>query len=106
MQKELDFDSLMRDIFKMNFEDVSSKTSEELILLVEERETKDHPDYYEMLGNLFYFHYQQDNNAEYAQKQKQCIRNTCKPAESSHYLLSIESTVFNKLKTPEISGSF
>ena len=55
MQKELDFDSLMRDIFKMNFEDVSSKTSEELILLVEERETKDHPDYYEMLGNLFTF---------------------------------------------------
>lgn len=70
MQKELDFDSLMRDIFKMNFQDVSSKTSEELIELVEERETKDHPDYYEMLGNLFYFHYQQENNTEYAQKAK------------------------------------
>lgn len=70
MQKELDFDSLMRDIFKMNFQDVSSKTSEELIQLVEERETKDHPDYYEMLGNLFYFHYQQENNAEYGEKAK------------------------------------
>ncbi|ATL44427.1 hypothetical protein OZ664_13130 [Elizabethkingia sp. HX WHF] len=70
MQKELDFDSLMRDIFKMNFQDVSSKTSEELIQLVEEREPKDHPDYYEMLGNLFYFHYQQENNAEYGEKAK------------------------------------
>ncbi|WP_407475312.1 hypothetical protein [Elizabethkingia anophelis] len=70
MQKELDFDSLMRDIFKMNFQDISSKTSKELIQLVEERETKYHPDYYEMLGNLFYFHYQQENNTEYAQKAK------------------------------------
>ncbi|AQW90660.1 hypothetical protein [Elizabethkingia anophelis] len=75
MQKELDFDSLMRDIFKMNFQDVSSKTSEELIQLVEERETKDHPDYYEMLGNLFYFHYQQENNTEYAQKAKAMYQN-------------------------------
>ncbi|MCT4286509.1 hypothetical protein HZP25_07295 [Elizabethkingia anophelis] len=75
MQKELDFDSLMRDIFKMNFQDVSSKTSEELIQLVEERETKDHPDYYEMLGNLFYFHYQQENNTEYAQKAKARYQN-------------------------------
>ncbi|AQX04444.1 hypothetical protein BAX97_00785 [Elizabethkingia meningoseptica] len=70
MQKELDFDSLMRDIFKMNFQEVSSKTSDELIQLVEERETKDHPDYYEMLGNLFYFHYKQESNADYAQKAK------------------------------------
>ncbi|OPC48212.1 hypothetical protein [Elizabethkingia anophelis] len=75
MQKELDFDSLMRDIFKMNFQDVSSKTSEELIQLVEERETKDHPDYYEMLGNLFYFHYQQEDNTEYAQKAKAMYQN-------------------------------
>ncbi|HAT3992611.1 TPA: hypothetical protein I9Y78_002044 [Elizabethkingia anophelis] len=75
MQKELDFDSLMRDIFKMNFQDISSKTSEELIQLVEERETKDHPDYYEMLGNLFYFHYQQENNTEYAQKAKAMYQN-------------------------------
>lgn len=75
MQKELDFDSLMRDIFKMNFQDVSSKTSEELIQLIEERETKDHPDYYEMLGNLFYFHYQQENNTEYAQKAKAMYQN-------------------------------
>ncbi|MCT4214394.1 hypothetical protein [Elizabethkingia anophelis] len=78
MQKELDFDSLMRDIFKMNFQDVSSKTSEELIQLVEERETKDHPDYYEMLGNLFYFHYQQENNTEYAQKAKAMYQNYLK----------------------------
>ena len=79
MQKELDFDSLMRDIFKMNFQDISSKTSEELIQLVEERETKDHPDYYEMLGNLFTFITNRKITLNMHRKQKQCIRTICKP---------------------------
>ncbi|NAW50631.1 hypothetical protein GNY06_04260 [Elizabethkingia argentiflava] len=70
MQKELDFDALMKDIFKIKFEEVSSKTSEELIELVEERETKDHADYYELLGNLFYFHFQKGRGLDFAQKSK------------------------------------
>lgn len=55
MQKELDYDSLMRDIFKIKFEELSSKTKEEIITLVSEKPPKDQQDYYEMLGNLFYF---------------------------------------------------
>ena len=100
MQKELDFDSLMRDIFKMNFQDISSKTSEELIQLVEERETKDHPDYYEMLGNLFTFITNRKITLNMHRKQKQCIRTICKPAEYLLYQSLIESTAFNKIKTP------
>ena len=53
MQKELDFDSLMKDIFNMDFNDIASKSKEELIKIVKERESKDHADYYEMLGNVF-----------------------------------------------------
>lgn len=55
MQKELDFDSLMKDIFKIDFTEISSKTKEDIIAIVNERQERDHKDYYEMLGNLFYF---------------------------------------------------
>jgi len=70
MQKELDFDSLMKDIFKMNFTEISSKTKEELIEIVNERQERDHKDYYEMLGNLFYFKGKENNNSEFLEKAK------------------------------------
>ncbi|UOU99291.1 hypothetical protein MUU74_04855 [Chryseobacterium daecheongense] len=70
MQKELDFDSLMKDIFKMNFSDISSKTKEELIEMVNERQERDHKDYYEMLGNLFYFKGRESNNTDFLDKAK------------------------------------
>lgn len=70
MQKELDFDTLMRDIFKMNFTEVSSMTKEEMIALVNERQERDHKDYYEMLGNLFYFTGRQNQNKDFQDKAK------------------------------------
>lgn len=70
MQKELDFDSLMKDIFKINFDDLSSKSKEEIIGIVKERESKDHADYYEMLGNVFMFHYRLEGNKDFADKAK------------------------------------
>lgn len=70
MQKDLDFDSLMKDIFKKDFSEISSKSKEELIEMVNQRESKDHSDYYEMLGNLFMFHYQKDKNLHFAEKAK------------------------------------
>ncbi|ASE63319.1 hypothetical protein [Chryseobacterium indologenes] len=70
MQKELDFDMLMRDIFKMNFTEVSSMTKEEMIALVNERQERDHKDYYEMLGNLFYFKSRQEPNKDFQDKAK------------------------------------
>ncbi|WP_265132022.1 hypothetical protein [Chryseobacterium oranimense] len=70
MQKELDFDSLMRDIFKFNFTALSAKTKEEIIEIVNERQERDHKDYYEMLGNLFYFKGKQDANNEFLDKAK------------------------------------
>lgn len=70
MQKELDFDSLMKDIFKINFTEISSKPKEELIEIVNERQERDHKDYYEMLGNLFYFTGKQANNNDFLDKAK------------------------------------
>ncbi len=70
MQKELDFDTLMRDIFKMSFTEVSSMTKEEMIALVNERQERDHKDYYEMLGNLFYFKSREGQNKDFQDKAK------------------------------------
>ena len=70
MQKELDFDSLMKDIFKIDFTEISSKTKEEIIAIVNERQERDHKDYYEMLGNLFYFKGKQDANTDFLDKSK------------------------------------
>ncbi|MEC3876517.1 hypothetical protein [Chryseobacterium salviniae] len=70
MQKELDFDSLMKDIFKLSFKEISSRTKEELIEMVNERQERDHKDYYEMLGNLFYFKGKTEGNKDFLDKAK------------------------------------
>ncbi|WP_294237851.1 hypothetical protein [uncultured Chryseobacterium sp.] len=70
MQKELDFDSLMRDIFKLDFTTLSSKSKEEIIEIVNERQERDHKDYYEMLGNLFYFKGKTEVNNDFLDKAK------------------------------------
>ena len=70
MQKELDYDSLMKDIFKINFSELSSKTKEEIIEIVNLHKEKDHKDYYEMLGNLFYLKGRETNDKEFFQKSK------------------------------------
>lgn len=70
MQKELDFDSLMKDIFKFDFTTLSSKSKEEIIEIVNERQERDHKDYYEMLGNLFYFTGRGEKNNDFLDKAK------------------------------------
>ena len=70
MQKELDFDSLMKDIFKIDFKELALKSKEELIEIVKQRESKDHADYYEMLGNVFMFHYRTEGKLDFADKAK------------------------------------
>lgn len=70
MQKELDFDSLMKDIFKIDFKELSSKPKEEIIAIVSERQERDHKDYYEMLGNLFYYTGKGEKNDDYLDKGK------------------------------------
>ncbi|CAA7195094.1 hypothetical protein [Chryseobacterium potabilaquae] len=70
MQKELDYDSLMKDIFKMDFSTISSLTKDELISIVNERQERDHKDYYEMLGNLFYYKGKESKSNDFLNKSK------------------------------------
>jgi len=70
MQKELDFDSLMKDIFKMDFKELSLKSKQEITEMVKLRESKDHADYYEMLGNVFMFHYRLEGTRDFADNAK------------------------------------
>jgi hypothetical protein len=70
MQKELDFESLMKDIFKFDFTTLSLKSKEEIIEIVKERQERDHKDYYEMLGNLFYFKGRGEHNNDFLDKAK------------------------------------
>ena len=70
MQKELDFDSLMKDIFKFDFVTLASKSKEEIIEIVQERQERDHKDYYEMLANLFYYNGKVESRVDYLDKAK------------------------------------
>ena len=70
MQKELDFDSLMKDIFKIDFKELALKSKEAIVEIVKQRESKDHADYYEMLGNVFMFHYRIEGKLDFADKAK------------------------------------
>ena len=67
MQKDLDFDSLMRDIFKFDFVTLSSKSKEEVIEIVKERQSKDHVDYNEMLSNVYMFYIRIENKLAIAE---------------------------------------
>ncbi|MBD3904944.1 hypothetical protein NAL32_09855 [Chryseobacterium sp. Ch-15] len=70
MQKELDFESLMKDIFKFDFKELSSKPKDEVIEIVKERQERDQKDYYEMLGNLFYYNGKVLANNDFLDKAK------------------------------------
>lgn len=68
MQKEMDYDTLMKDIFKLDIVTISAMTKEEIIAIVNERQERDHKDYYEMLGNLFYLKSRENNNQDFQDK--------------------------------------
>jgi len=60
----------MKDIFKFDFKELSSKSKEEIIEIVNERQERDHKDYYEMLGNLFYYNGKGEKNNDFLDKGK------------------------------------
>lgn len=70
MQKELDYDSLMKDIFKINFSELSLKSKDEIVFMVNEKLEKDRKDYYEMLGNIFYLKGKESQNLDFLGKGK------------------------------------
>ncbi len=68
---EMAFETQMRDIFKMSFEELASKSREEIEQMISEKDLHHQADYYDLLGNLFYFAFKKDpTNKEIALKAK------------------------------------
>lgn len=62
------FDTNMNDTFKMNFETLSAKSTEEIIEMINAKEKSHHIPYFELLGHLFYFKNKENPNVDFAQK--------------------------------------
>lgn len=64
------FDTNMNDTFKMSFETLASKSSDEIINLINEKDKAHHVPYFELLGHLFYFKNKENPNTDFAEKAK------------------------------------
>ena len=64
------FDTNMNDTFKMSFETLASKSSDEIINLINEKDKAHHVPYFELLGHLFYFKNKENPCTDFAAKAK------------------------------------
>ena len=62
------FDTNMNDTFKMDFATLSSKSSEEILQLINDKDNSHHIPFLDLLGNLFYFKNKENPNPELAEK--------------------------------------
>ena len=62
------FDTNMNDTFKMDFETLASKPTEEIIEIIHAKEKNHHIPYFELLGHLFYFKNKENTNPNLAEK--------------------------------------
>lgn len=62
------FDTNMKDTLKMSFEELSTKSTEEINELVTGKDTAHHIPYYELLGHVFYFKNKENPNPDLAAK--------------------------------------
>ncbi|QDP85360.1 hypothetical protein FNJ88_07210 [Chryseobacterium sp. SNU WT5] len=62
------FDTNMNDTFKMDFKTLSSKTTDEIVQLINEKDSSHHIPYFELLGHLFYSKYKDNPNPDLAKK--------------------------------------
>ncbi|KIA84638.1 hypothetical protein OA84_03795 [Kaistella solincola] len=67
-EQERIFDTNMNDTFKMDFETLSAKSTDEIIELIEAKDSSHHIPYYELLGHLFYFKNRENSNVDFAAK--------------------------------------
>ena len=62
------FDTNMNDTFKMSFDELSSKSAEEITKSIHEKESNHHIPYFELLGHLFYAKAKETNNKDFSEK--------------------------------------
>ncbi|WP_187478495.1 hypothetical protein [Amniculibacterium sp. G2-70] len=64
------FDTQMNDVFKMDFDQFSALSTDEIIEIVEQKDTHHHVPYLELLGHLFFAKGTLDNNPSFFDKSK------------------------------------
>lgn len=64
------FETNMRDTFKMSFEELAQKSTDQILEMVSEKDTAHHIPYFELLGHLFYFKNKENPNPGFAAKAK------------------------------------
>lgn len=64
------FDTNMNDTFKISFEELSSKSVEEITQMISDKDNAHQVPFYELLGHLFYFKNQESPNENSAAKAK------------------------------------
>lgn len=64
------FDTNMNDTLKMSFDELSSKSTEDIIQIIDKKDTSHHLPYYELLGHLFFLKYHETGNKDFGEKAK------------------------------------
>ncbi len=64
------FETNMNDTFKMSFEMLASKSTDEIVEIINEKDSAHQIPYFELLGHLFYFKYKEHLNKDFAEKAK------------------------------------
>ena len=64
------FETQMKDIFHINYEDLVAKSKEEINAMILEKEDHHQADHYDLLGNLFYYKFKERPDADLAAKAK------------------------------------
>lgn len=70
MQKSVNADSVLGNVFGLDYQELRQKSAEDLLTLVEKQETKLHAPLLEMLGNLLYLDFIAIDDLEAGQKAK------------------------------------
>lgn len=67
---ELVMETQLRNIFKSEKETFLKKTKEEILEIISEKEEHHQPEYFEMVGHLFYLENKKEENKIYAENAK------------------------------------
>lgn len=70
-EEQMVFETQMKDIFKMSFEELASKSIQEINDFVHSKDEPHHVAYYELLGNLFYYKFKGNPGKDLAEKSQE-----------------------------------
>lgn len=69
-EQQMVFETQMKDIFKMDFEELSAMSINEISAWVNAKDEPHHVAYYELLGHLFYYKFKEEGKRDFADKAK------------------------------------